>query len=65
MYNNIANYHDQKKMMPCVRFFQEQKEVKKEIDGEIKKEHFYTEIFEIDCNHNEMEIFESMRIYIE
>lgn len=31
----------------------------------MKKESTYTEIFEIDCNHSDMEIFEALRIYIE
>lgn len=39
--------------------------MKKEIDGEIKTEQYYTEIFEIDQHHNEMEVFEAMRIYVE
>lgn len=63
--NSINNYHDPSKPIPVVRFFQENKEVKREIEGEIKKDQYYTEIFEIDGNNQEMEIFEAMRIYIE
>jgi len=39
--------------------------VKWEIEGEIKKDLYYTEIFEIDGKNEEIEIFEAMRIYIE
>lgn len=63
--NSLKNYHDPSKPIPVVWFFQESKEVKREVDGEIKKDQYYTEIFEIDSKNDEMEIFEAMRIYIE